>query len=168
MRPDSVSYHYQGPAEFAVIGPEPPPRARISDGEDVQGWIRQSGQTPDAEGQVSATFVVDTAGQLWVADRCSEHVQCARGGEVLAAGEITFGLSPAGVEVSAVTNQSTGYCPGPESWAAVQRALAGAGIPGPNYFTTTFIFRRCPSCEALAVVKEDWFECAECGGPLPR
>ncbi|BDA71358.1 hypothetical protein CAL7716_055240 [Calothrix sp. PCC 7716] len=57
------------------------------------------------------TVIIDVDEQLWIADRHSEHVQCARGQRVLSAGEITFTLASSNVLVSEVSNQSTGYCP---------------------------------------------------------
>ncbi len=113
------------------------------------------------------TFVVDEAGFLRVAARRSEHVACAGGGPVLAAGEITFRLNRGSVETEEVTNQSTGFCPEPESWSAVAEALSRAGISGPACYTTEFIFRLCEGCHQINLVKEQIFECAACGSDLP-
>jgi hypothetical protein len=66
-----------------------------------------------------------------------------------------------------VTNQSTGYCPEPESWPAVAAALDRIPLPHPGGFTPSFIFRRCPACVQLNVVKEGDFTCAVCGADLP-
>ena len=161
------SYRYVGPPEFAEIGPEPPRRVRIAGAEDVRRWVRETVQSLDAANRVVATFVIDTEGALWLADRRSEHVQCARGQKVLAAGEMMFRLEGSEVQVVEDTNQSTGYCPEPESWPAVAAALKAAGFRAPGGFTTEFLFRRCPDCGTLSLVKEGWFECAACGGPLP-
>jgi hypothetical protein len=146
---------------------EPPSRVCVDSPESVQVWARETGQRLDGLGIMTVTFVVDILGQLWIADRCSEHVQCACGGPVLSAGEIGFSFAGGGVEVVAVTNQSTGFCPEPESWPAVEAALQRAGLVSPGGFTTEFVFRRCPDCHALGLVKDYWFECAECGSPLP-
>jgi hypothetical protein len=62
-------------------------------------------------GTVPATFIIATEEQLWVADRRSEHVACANGLDVLAAGEIIFERSGNRIHADEVTNQSTGYCP---------------------------------------------------------
>jgi hypothetical protein len=106
---------------------------------------------------------------LWIADRHSEHIACARGGPVLSAGELTFQIDrrTKQVEVVAVTNQSTGFCPEPESLPAVAAALDGLGIEHPGEFTTAMIFRRCANCGTTNVVKDGWFECAICGRELP-
>jgi len=61
------------------------------------------------------TFVIDQSGTLLVADRQSEHVACAGRQPVLSAGEMTFLVSGKVVEMAEVSNQSTGYCPEPES-----------------------------------------------------
>ena len=137
--------------------------------EDVLTWIESTRQPLDAARSVVATFVVDPEGRLWIADRHSEHVRCAAGGDVLSAGEMTFTVRERGrTVVSAVTNQSNGYCPEPESWPAVAAALDRAALPHPSGFTTKFTFRRCPACGATNVVKDGWFECGECGGALPE
>ena len=122
----------------------------------------------DSDGSFTVTFVVLSDG-LWVADRHSEHVACARGGPVHSAGEMTFEVDPRGrsVDVVHVTNQSTGFCPEPESWPSVAAALDAAGIAHPAGFSAEMTFRRCPKCGAMNIVKDEWFECALCGGELP-
>ena len=45
-------------------------------------------------------------------------------GFYILAGEITFTVRPGSISVTWVTNQSTGYCPEPASWPAVETALA--------------------------------------------
>ena len=112
-------------------------------------------------------FVVDLAGRLRLAPRRSEHVQCAGGAPVLAAGEVFFGPGPSGPVIAAVTNQSTGYCPEPDSWSAVSAALAFLGAESPRGYTTVFTFRRCPRCDQVNLVKDDWFYCGVCEAPLP-
>lgn len=57
--------------------------------------------------------------------------------------------------------------PDPDSWPAVAAALAAAGIAGPAGFNDAFVFRRCPRCAQINVVKEDWFVCDACGAELP-
>jgi hypothetical protein len=81
---------------------------------------------------------------------------------------MTFNVKRGGVSVSWVTNQSTGYCPEPDSWAAVEAALAGAGIAAPDGFSQAFDFRRCPRCGSITIVKDGIFECGECSTPLPE
>ena len=74
----------------------------------------------------------------------------------------------AGLEVVEVSNQSTGFCPEPESWPAVAAALDGLGIRHPGRFTQEVIFRRCPACGERNVVKDGWFACGACGADLPK
>ncbi|MBW3622765.1 MAG: hypothetical protein KY468_05070 [Armatimonadetes bacterium] len=114
-----------------------------------------------------ATFIIDTEGQLWIADRNSEHVQCALGQDVLSAGEMTFGRERQKITVIEVTNQSTGYCPEPDSWESIQAALDRAGIDHPSEFTTAYSFRRCESCQTINLIKDDVYECAVCQSALP-
>jgi len=116
---------------------------------------------------VPATFAIDAAGGVRIADRRSEHVACAGGGEVQSAGELFLHFNDEHVSVVAVTNQSTGYCPEPESWPAVAKAFESAGLTHPGRFRTEFVFRRCERCGQRNVVKEAVFECASCGGALP-
>jgi hypothetical protein len=119
---------------------------------------------PEATSE-GATYVVDERGALRVAPRRSEHLDCAGGGGVLAAGEMRFSRVGVVVEVS---NQSTGYCPDPDCWPAVAAALGAAGVPAPAGFTRRFVFRRCPACGQINLVKEDWYVCAACDAELPR
>ncbi|MBF0289995.1 MAG: hypothetical protein HQM14_19435, partial [SAR324 cluster bacterium] len=58
--------------------------------------------------------------ELLLAPQRSEHVACAAGRDVLSAGQMAF--DPETVSLEEVTNQSTGYCPEPESWDAVAMA----------------------------------------------
>jgi hypothetical protein len=132
----------------------------------------QSAGTPirSVAGLASAdtfTYVVDLGGTLCIAPRHSEHVACAAGADVLAAGEITFARDADGWLVSEVTNQSTGYCPDVTCWAAVAAALDRAAIRRPARFTAAFVFRRCEHCDAISIVKDGDFTCPECDEPLP-
>ncbi|MFC5751051.1 hypothetical protein [Actinomadura rugatobispora] len=159
-----VRYDYVGPSDI---------RARVRPGEggapirspgDVRAWLE--GREPGERGE-PFTYVVDLGGTLRLAPRRSEHVACAGGGPVLAAGEITFDASgPAVVEVS---NQSTGYCPGVECWPEVAAALDGAGLRRrPDGFTHPFVFRRCGACGELNLVKDAHYVCAVCDADLPE
>jgi len=159
-------YSYIGPEEILQAGKWKTARTLVRGREDIIKWIDETGQSPDAFGQFTATFIIDVDGNLWAADRRSEHVACARGGDVLSAGEISFVVEGEKVEVSEITNQSTGYCPKPESWPVVDDTLTRIDIPHPDRFTMEFIFRRCNECGSKNIVKEDWFECAVCGAEL--
>ena len=127
---------------------------------DLANWLHRH---PEAITE-AATFVVDQVGLLRLAPRRSEHVDCAAGGQVYAAGEMRFSPEHALAEV---TNQSTGYCPEPSCWPAVALALTDAGIAAPSGFTSSFIFRRCTVCGTTNLVKEAWFVCGACDADLP-
>jgi hypothetical protein len=158
-------YRYIGPKRIADrIGPEPA-GVPVRSPDDVRRWVRDAAQGLVA-GSVIATFVVDTFGVLRIADRRSEHVACAGGQPVRSAGEITFAVE-ATVEVVVVSNQSTGYCPEPQSWPAVAAALSAAGLEPPPGFIPACVFRRCPACGNINVVKDDLFECGVCAAELP-
>ena len=66
-----------------------------------------------------------------------------------------------------MSNQSTGFCPEPESWPAVATALDRIGVANPGRFTTEVVFRRCEKCDELGVVQDGWFVCGVCGADLP-
>ena len=138
------AYRYVGPEDIRSHMDPESPRARVAREEDVLAWIADSSQIPEPSGYYVATFVVDAGGELWIADRHSEHVACARNGEVLSAGEISFEVDAGDVNVAEVTNQSTGYCPEQDSWPAVANALDRVGIPRPSVFRWEFVFRLCP------------------------
>ncbi len=149
------------------VSGEPPYRQLIQSAADVRQWVDATEQELASGRRVVATFIIDIEGHLWIADRHSEHVQCARGNPVLSAGEITFTLEINMVDVACVTNQSTGYCPEPDSWDAVASALARAGFSYPPEFSLAFLFRKCVDCATTNIVKEDRYECDVCGQILP-
>src|SRR5262245_13695081 len=127
-------YQYIGPKQIADRASPTPAGTPIRSAADLARWVRESGQRPNSDRCVIATFVVDAAGVLLVADRHSEHVACAGQRPVRSAGEITFRVIGQTVEVTAASNQSTGYCPEPESWPAVAAALSAAGLEPPAGF----------------------------------
>jgi hypothetical protein len=152
-------YSYVGPDDIRKTALAATPRGtEIRAARDLE---------PFANGE-PLTFVVGDDGMLRVADRRSEHVACAGGGEVLSAGELTAVRSGSGCRVIDVSNQSTGYCPEPESWKAVAEALDKAGIAHPGHFTFEAIFRRCTQCGERNLVKDAWFYCAICESALPE
>jgi hypothetical protein len=140
---------------------------RIESPLDLVNWARQTRQTPNPDGLFAVTFVVVGQGDLRVADRGSEHVACSGGSPVQSAGEMFLLASKAGLEVEEVSNQSTGFCPEPESWPAVGSALERVGLKHPGRFTREVVFRRCPACGQRNVVKDGWFVCGVCGEDLP-
>jgi hypothetical protein len=106
-------------------------RARIAAAQDVIHWLQQTGQCPEHDNTITATFIVDLDGALWIADRRSEHLACPNGRDVLSAGEITFDLDSMPVRVASVTNQSLGYCPEAELWPASPRLWRQSEFPRP-------------------------------------
>lgn len=150
-------YGYVGPDAIRAAVAMTAPGFHIRSSRDLE---------PFANGQ-PVTFVVTPDGALRVAERRSEHVACAGGGDVLSAGELSAVVRKEGCRVLEVSNQSTGYCPEPESWPAVARALDQAGIRHPGHFTFEAVFRRCPSCGERNLVKDRWFHCALCEASLP-
>jgi hypothetical protein len=151
---------------YAYVGPEEIRRAVVSStarGAEIRTALDLA---PFTTGE-PLTYIVGVDGVLCVADRRSEHVACAGGGKVLSAGELTAVRRGGGYAVTEISNQSTGYCPEPESWPAVAAALDAAGILHPGHFTFEAVFRRCQQCGERNLVKESWFCCAICGRDLP-
>jgi hypothetical protein len=159
-------YHYIGARELQQVLNQPSDRAPVLQPGDVLTWIEETQQEIEHDRSVIATFIIDTTGQLWIADRRSEHVLCAAGQPVLAAGEITFVIENQDIWVSEITNQSAGYCPEPEAWPEVATTLDDIGLDHPGDFTTAYIFRRCTQCEAVNIVKEEYFVCGVCDAEL--
>jgi hypothetical protein len=95
-------------------------------------------------------------------------VVCAGGGAVLSAGEIRFREESRRWTVGEVSNQSTDYCPDVSSWLAVAEALDRIGIARPSGFTHEVVFRRCPSCQQLNIVREEDLVCVFCDPALPH
>ena len=160
------TYSYIGSPDFLPKG-EFPPRYSLEVATLTQ-WLQEHRHETDIEGCVAATWIVDLEGVFWFADRATEHVACARLGEVLSAGEVYFQLSKKGPRIERITNQSTGFCPESSSWPAVVRALELKGIEFPSGFEPAFEFRRCRSCGNLAIVKDDDYTCIVCGKELPE
>jgi hypothetical protein len=159
----STLYAYVGPREIRERVRHQAPGAVIRAAGDLKAWI-QAHAAPRSR-ELTATFVIDASGLLRVSGRHGEHVACAGGALVLSAGEVTFAAS--GRAVIAISNQSTGYCPEPGSWPAVQRALDALGLAHPGAFTSAFEFRRCPACAQINVVKDAVFLCDACDAELP-
>ena len=160
-------YRYIGSKRIAqaVIGnTEGAPIRSIA---DLESWIQRTGQKPGHLGTVTATFVITEEGVLCLADRHSEHVACAGGKAVRSAGEIDFAFGADGWEARDVSNQSTGYCPEPSSWPEVANTLEAIPLPHPAHFTQAYLFRRCPACHQLNLIKDDVFACAVCDSELP-
>ncbi|MFD9123618.1 hypothetical protein [Kitasatospora sp. NPDC059571] len=155
-------YRYVGPAGLRATVRPGAEGCPIGSYGDLDAWAAEHGTAEPF------TFVVDTAGRLLLAPRRSEHIACAGGRPVLAAGEIGFVRQAAGWQVSEVTNQSTGYCPDLPCWTAVARALDRAGLARPEGFTHEVVFRRCPSCRRIGIVRDEDYHCVFCDTAVPR
>jgi hypothetical protein len=144
-------------------------RAEVESPNDIRSWRQTSGIRADGSVLITLTFVIDTEERLWIADRRSEHVACANGGNVFAAGELTFAVGTSGMDVVEATNQSTGYCPQvTPSWNVLSRVLDRLKISRPPFYTSAFEFRRCDSCEAINLIKDDYYVCGECDQALSK
>lgn len=157
-------YHYVGPPEIRDTARTQPSGNPIHSVDDLSAWLSADPTERTLDGSSIATFTVGVDQTLRVAPRRSEHVACAAGGPVLAAGEITIDRN---CEVVEISNQSTGFCPEPESWMLVESVLNYIGIKHPGRFTSTVIFRRCPKCNERNIVKDSWYYCQLCDAKLP-
>ncbi len=162
------TYSYTGPDDLLKAARSNIVRGVIRSPSDLLSWVERASQHLDSSGMVTATFVVIPGEGLTISDRHSEHVACARGRDVLSAGEVTIEMPAGGPRIDSITNQSTGYCPEPESWPAVYEAIELAGLEAPDGFEPTFVFRKCTGCGAVNIVKEGVFECAVCETELSR
>ena len=79
------SYPYVGPSELRTV--ERTDAVRVDSARSVAQWLATREVAARAE---PFTFVVDLDCALWLAPRQSEHVACAEGRDVLAAGEMGF------------------------------------------------------------------------------
>ena len=159
-------FHYVGSNDLLEGLASQPRGGRISSPNDIYSWLKASQQIL-IDGRVTVTFVLDSSAELLIADRRSEHVRCAGGLPVLSAGEITFQVEP-NLEIVEISNQSIGYCPNPGSWSHIETTLTTIGIPYPSGWTLACIFRRCPKCQSLNIVKDEVYRCLVCDADLPR
>ena len=157
-------YRYLGPADLRASssGAGNVEADRV---ETIRRWLDDQDPRDRSE---PFTYVVTVQGRLRLAPRRSEHVVCAGGQDVLAAGEVRFELDDEGPLVAEISNQSTGYCPDVDCWTAVEEALDALGLRHPDVFTAAVVFRRCPTCLERNVVRDDDYVCAVCDGALPR
>ncbi len=161
-------YHYVGPRGIAERSGFTVRGIPIASPEDVVRWITSTTAAPYASSEVTVTFVVNEEGTLLIADRHSEHVACAGNRPVRSAGEMCLELHGERVTVTRISNQSTGYCPEPESWADVVAALRAGGLEPTEGFDPLCEFRRCLKCAALNLVKCGVFECCVCEAELSK
>jgi len=161
-------YEYVGPEEIRRRWKSYPKGNRVTSALDLLAWTEEHDLKKNRDGTVTLTFVIDDEGDLRVASQRSEHVACAGGGPVRSAGEISLFIESGTVTVSEISNQSTGFCPEPDSYAAVAAALDRIGITHPGEFTRAIVFRRCPGCGQTNIVKDRWFFCGVCNTSLPE
>lgn len=157
------SYQYIGPSEILDRIDRASLGHSVASGETLISWLKLKKYS---QGIVILTFVIDTDGKLRVARRESEHVACAGGRSVLAAGEMTLEFYDGEVAIVEVTNLSTGYCPSPSCWPAVKLVLEKTDIQFSEYFTSSYIFGICDNCGNRQVIKDDVYDCYDCGETL--
>lgn len=154
---------YVGPPDIAEAARRGAGGRVIRTPEDLAGFVTDAG----SEAAEPFTYIVDLDGWLRLAPRRSEHVACAEGQDVLAAGEIGFSFSRTW-QVEQISNLSTGYCPDLDSWTAVESALDRVGLVHPDRFTDEIVFRHCAGCHQRNLVKDEVYVCQVCDCELPR
>ena len=157
-----TSYPYIGPDHILERVYENFQGFRIGIPMDFLIWIHQTKQKLQ-NGILTVTYVINEEKQLLIADRHSEHVQCAFGQPVLAAGELTIEVDKQHVEIFEISNQSTGYCPHVNSWSVVEEVLSKMGMVYPDYFTSAFTFGYCDTCQKPSILKGFDDNCSRCG-----
>ncbi len=160
-----TSYSYVGPPHLVRENHE---RVRIIATKDLEDWFLHHQRDEDAEGYVAVTYIVDLAGELWIADRRSEHVACAHGQPVAAAGELSIGRAGKSFQITRLSNQSTGYCPPVDTWKVMEEILDRQKIAHPSAFDPACEFRCCKACRERQIVKDGHFSCSFCGQELPQ
>lgn len=158
-------YQYIGPIEILESAQRQPAGTPILSATDIATWLESEPTERLADGTWVATFTISLNQILYFAPRRSEHVACASGGPVLSAGEIMIDDE---LRVTAISNQSTGFCPEPESWNSVKAVLDQIGLSHPGQFTSAVIFRKCPKCKERNIVKDSWYYCQICDTKLPK
>jgi hypothetical protein len=161
-------YQYVGPDAIRDAATQRQPGALIDSPDSLVTWARAEFGSQGLSDLLMVTYTVGEENELRVADRHAEHVACAGGGSVRAAGEMGLIFEMGSVVVEEASNQATGYCPEPGCWDALERVLTDLGIPHPGSFTRIFHFRRCKKCRQVNIVKDEWFYCAVCDEELPQ
>ncbi|MFC5599881.1 hypothetical protein [Deinococcus cellulosilyticus] len=113
----------------------------------------------------TVTYVVLTSGELRMAERQTEHVACAEGGPVLAAGEMSFEIHKREMHITGLSNLSTGFCPEVGCLEQVLVLLSSLQVDLSVCNIYLFEFRRCQSTNVMKY--RDPF-CVVCDAPLPE
>ncbi|NUU22442.1 MAG: hypothetical protein HOV68_13145 [Streptomycetaceae bacterium] len=144
-----------------------PGGAVIGSYDDLAAWLAGRER---AELDEPFTYTLGADGVLRLAPRRSEHVACAGGEPVCAAGELGFarGRGEGRWLVAEASNLSTGYCPDVTCWPALAAALDHLGVGRPDAWTYPITFRRCAACGERNIVRDHDFTCALCAAELPR
>jgi hypothetical protein len=161
-------YSFVGPPQIRMSADFETPRHEVKNAAALLQWARQMDGAIKGLRDFVFTYVVLPEQRLFVADRRSEHVACARGDAVLTAGELFVSLVNGRLQVDGASNLSTGYCPEPGSWRALQLALEGTDLGSLEGFEPSFEFRRCEWCEQNCLIKDEVFECPGCNVELPQ
>ncbi len=158
-------YQYVGQKEILEIATNQPAGTALHSKACIEKWLRDHETEIRDDGMHVMTFTLMPSGEFRIAPRRSEHVACASGGPVLSAGEVVVDSE---LNIKEISNQSTGFCPEPNSWNNVETALDRIGIQHPGEFTTAVVFRLCQQCGQRNIVKDDWFVCGICESELSR
>lgn len=156
-------YRYVGSAEIRKQADAPIERFHPRSLRELHQWMAHRSLR-----HATFTYVVTLDSRLLLSARGTEHVALAQGANVRGAGELSLEIPRGLVQLTSVTNQSTGYCPEPSCWPHVKAALEAVGIAPPNGFTHEFHFRRCTRCHTINLLKPEFPDCPVCGEQLPE
>jgi len=81
------------------------------------------------------TYIVNENGKLYIGGLTEEHVEVARGDNVLAAGEINVNIDRGKWKITKINNSSNGYFPARTSFRIIHSLLDHLGFKHPGKFT---------------------------------
>ncbi len=73
-----IKYKFVGDKELLKLVKSELKGTLISSIADISNWITKTNQKKDNNSEIIATFVIDTASNLRINDRHSEHIICAK------------------------------------------------------------------------------------------
>ena len=123
-QPHNFEYRYLGSETNLNAAPNMTGRIEVT-GEDISNnWdiIQENGRSCDAE--KPQTYVVLPSKKMYIGGFINEHVDVAKGSDVLAAGEINFEYIHNQWKVIYINNRSNGYLPDFSCFNAVKEAFA--------------------------------------------
>lgn len=146
-------FPYRGPSRLVPASGARPAGVVVETALQFADLADDPSQERLGDGSVAFTYVVDQSNSLRVANRRSEHVVCAGGEPVLAAGELFVTPGRKGSWVVRASNFSNGYMPSEDSFMALKLALERARLPAPKGFDPAIAYRYCGRCMEAVIAE---------------